>query len=64
MLRDKSTFKKMVWVAVPSTEIEVKQTENKFSGKKETSNHLKHNFSKGVYKENRFKENEIKIISY
>ena len=45
-----------------SIEIKVKQTENKFSSKKDTGNHLKYNFSRDVNKKNRFKEKEIKVV--
>lgn len=44
---------------MPSVEIKMKQTGNKFSSSKDTRNHLKPNFIRDVNKDDRSKEKEI-----
>ena len=56
--RNKSIYKTMLWTAVPSAEIKLKQTGNKFSSNKDTSNRLKPNFTTDVNKDDRLKEKE------
>ena len=43
---------------MPSVEIKMKQTGNKFSSSKDTHNHLKPNFTRDVNKDDRSKEKE------
>ena len=56
--RNKSIYKTMLWIAVPSAEIKLKQTGNKFSSNKDTGNHLKPIFTRDVNKDDRLKEKE------